>query len=348
MIPVGLDIGTGFVKVSASGRHLIFPSLIGRILTDDRSPGEATAAGGGQKKRIVERAGKGALDVGSNRHGSLIRPVRHGLPYDDAGFGLLVQEAIAMLGNGDSVAIVAGVPHDPHGDPKKHVENSTHIQKIINKHAKPELIRIVPQAYGTLKSCSKKFGTVINIGHGTTEIITVTKNGFPDGFSIDRAADFVISQLGAGQRREDYVNYERLLSADPKKTERLVRMLASHIADDVSRIKIVEPLILAGGGSQLPGIKERFEELLGVEITIPDNPTFANAVGYEMIAKELITKDRGGNNSSNDGTLRKDEPITDGHANIPKDAKPGPSSNISTSSIPKVQANVPQDTKSEQ
>lgn len=289
LIPVGLDIGTGFVKVSSGGKTTIFPSLIGRVISDGRKSGEIS----GKKKTLVEHAGNRALSVASHRHGIVTRPVSHGLPIDDSGFGSLAREAMRRLGvEPERSVIVLGIPHVPNGDEKTETANANRVTRIIKSSLNPYKIQIIPQAFGTLKSCKLGSGTIINIGHGTTEIISVTKDGYPDGFSIDKASGFVTSQLGTGRRREDYVNYKKLFEGNPGDTARLVRLLALHIADDVARIRTVEPLVLAGGGSQIPGMKEEFEKILKRDIVIPENPVYANAIGYEMIARTICEKTR--------------------------------------------------------
>ena len=315
LIPVGLDIGTGFVKASvgtlaangdqkhnginsssnSSSRTVTFPSLIGRIMSDvengrKKRPGDIAYRA---KRELVEQVGESAVAVASNRYGTIIRPVDRGLPHDDAGFGRLASEAMSRLGINDTsrTYVVLGIPHDPNGDAKTERASIDRIARNIKKSVNPYGVKITAQAYGTLKSCGRREGTVINIGHGTTEIISVAPSGYPDGFSIDRASAFVTSQLGSGRRRrESYVYHKKLFEENPAETARLVRLLAAHIADDVARIDIVEPVILAGGGSLIPGMREEFEKILKRQVTIPENPVYANAIGYEMIARDVCAR----------------------------------------------------------
>ncbi len=259
------------------------------------STGRDIDAVSGVKKRILFGVGKKALSIGSNRYGSVTRPVRGGLPHDAEGFGMLVKEAFLQIKAEPSESyIVSGIPYDPHEPSSTRKQKRDLVTRIITSAVKPHGVHIIPQAYGTLKACQKKAGTVINIGHGTTEIISIAEGGYPDGFSIDRAASFVTSQLDGGSRRESYVDHTKMFKSDPAATERLTMMLSRHIADDVARLKTVPPIILAGGGSQIPGMRKHFEDVLQSSVEVPENPIYANAMGYEIMARDRMNIPRNG------------------------------------------------------
>ncbi len=276
MIPIGLDIGTGYVKISGNGRKRKFPSLYSCMYSDGRGDIEDQKAPA-RKRVLVESTGMDALAMGSARNGVMIRPVKHGVPHNDSGFAALVREAVRSIGVSDpsQAVIAAGVTYDAQ-------DKVPQISRIITKTLSPGGLRIIPQAYGTLMSCKTRRGTVVNIGHGTTEIIAI-RDGMHEGTSIPKAVSFVTDQLD--KRRGSYVDYKSLLSRDEAMTARLVKLLAEHIADEVSRFGAsTEGIILAGGGSLLPGMRENLEAMLGVTITVPDDPVYSNAAGLEMIA----------------------------------------------------------------
>ncbi len=273
--PVGLDIGTGFTKVSGLGKQLSFPSLYASRYTDGR-----TIHNMNQSKNILEECvGRHAIPMGESRTGTMIRPVKHGLPCHDKGYSKLTTEALSLVGisNISDAYIVAGVTFDAKSGIKR-------IKRII-KSLKPHMIKIVPQAYGTMTYCNKKSGTVVNIGHGTTEVIHI-KSGVIEGSSIPKASNFVTDQLD--KTRGSYVNYKKLFSQNESLTQKLVYHLAEHIADEVTRIASHDNIILAGGGSLLPGMRENLEKILYTKTIVPDNPVFSNAIGLEMIAKTMV------------------------------------------------------------
>ena len=222
--------------------------------------------------------------IGGSRNGILIRPVKHGVPHDTHGFALLAKEAIKKAGIEDAgnCGIAVGITFDAKGARKK-------IQSIINGKLKPALCVVLPQAYGTLVSCGKKHGTVINIGHGTTEIIHIGAGGI-EGTSIDKASEFVTMQLAKKAKREAYLNYKSLFEEEPVQTAKLSELLARHIADEVSRMSIQGDIILAGGGSMIPNMKESLEKLLDRTLVTLDDPVYSNARGLEKLAIDAIKK----------------------------------------------------------
>ena len=310
MIPIGLDIGTGYVKISGNGRKRKFPSLYSCMYSDGRGDIEDQKAPA-RKRSLVESTGMEALAMGSARHGVMIRPVKHGVPHNDAGFAALAREAIRAIGISDpsQAVIAAGVTYDAQ-------DKVPQISRIITRTLSPGGLRIIPQAYGTLMFCRTKRGTVVNIGHGTTEIITI-RDGMHEGTSIPKAVSFVTDQLDKG--RGSYVDYKSLLARDEAMTARLVRLLAAHIADELSRVGTwsEDGIILAGGGALLPGMRESLEDILGTSITVPDDPVYSNAVGLEMIAAKNSGGGGGGGAAGRSGRTGETAPASAGDSQPP-------------------------------
>ena len=190
LTPVGLDIGTGFMKAVGGGKRSIFPSLVGKAYGGVARMGDMDVEGGG--RGMVEGAGTDALRIGESRNGVLIRPVRHGSPYDGRGYALLAREALKQVGVEPADAVVcAGITYDAR-------DQRDAVWRIL-KGIDPRMCVVIPQAVGTLVSCGRREGTVINIGHGTTEIMNIRSGGV-DGVSLEKAADLVVSQVS---RRTD-------------------------------------------------------------------------------------------------------------------------------------------------
>ncbi|ABK77299.1 hypothetical protein CENSYa_0666 [Cenarchaeum symbiosum A] len=232
------------------------------------------------RRALDEAVGEEAALMGGGRDGILIRPVMHGAPCDERGYGMLAQEALRRTGVESSrAAVVAGVPFDSR-------ENLRTVKRMITSKLSPASCLVLPQAYGTLVSCGRTEGCVINVGHGTTEIMSILR-GRIDGTSVQKASEFVTGQLSSRSKRAAYVEYGTLLKADPHATERLVGMLARHIADEASRMNLSTGVILAGGGSLMPTMRETLEGMLGIKMTIPEDPVFSNAIGLEKMAATI-------------------------------------------------------------
>ena len=289
LIPVGLDIGSGWTKACGNGRKTKFPSLYScmhplGLTTVEQLDGMT----GAKKNRLVEAVGTGAISLSQNPKAILVRPVRHGMPYMATGYARLAAEALKRLGIRDGefgqAAICAGITYDMRAK-RKLVKNA------IMSGVRPAACSVAPQALGTLIASGRSEGFVINIGHGTTEIISITGGGTVEGTSISKATDFVISQLAPGSDRTAYVNPEGLLKKNPAVTARLVKLLAEHIADEAVRMHMspssAHGIILTGGGSQLPGMVGALSSILSQPIGVATDPVMSNAVGFEKKAASL-------------------------------------------------------------
>ena len=278
-IPVGLDIGTGYAKVSGNKKKAVFPTLCAmaqaKSVRDIEDMDISSDGGSG----IIERVGDDAVGLDLRREWIMIRPVRHGLPYDRRGYAMVARHALKMIGvKPERSVICAGVTYDA----KKY---RSIVHKIIMS-LKPASCAVIPQVIGTLVSCGRESGMVINIGHGTTEIISV-HGGSADGISIPKASDFVISQISRQNSKSAYVDHEDLFAKNATAVGRLVPMLAAHIADEVVRIGSPDEVVLAGGGSLIPGMADALSKAVGCSVIPVDDPVMSNAVGFEAKAAVL-------------------------------------------------------------
>jgi len=66
----------------------------------------------------------------------------------------------------------------------------------------------------------------------------------------------------------------------------IVRAVARNILSMVKGKQIKSPCIFTGGGALLKSLKKAFEEELGFDIIVPENPIFTGAYGASLYAKE--------------------------------------------------------------
>ena len=276
-IPVGLDVGTGFTKIIGGGKRAFFPSLVGKAYGGVARMADMDVEGGG--RGMVEGAGTEAVRIGGARNGILVRPVKHGRPYDGRGYALLAREALKQIDVEPPDAVIcAGITYDAR-------DQRDAVWRIL-RGIGPHRCVVIPQAVGTLVSCGRREGMVINIGHGTTEIMNIRSGGV-DGVSLEKAADFVVSQVSRRTDKGAYVGYASLFETNAPAVRKLVLLLAAHIADEAARMGVQDEVILAGGGSQIPGMGDALGAAMKCSITTVDDPVMSNAIGFEAKAKSI-------------------------------------------------------------
>lgn len=185
---------------------------------------------------------------------------------------------------------------------------------------------VMPEPYGAYYYLLKTRGEekamdsiLIDIGYGTTDILTLYQGSVlrTASSSINEAVDTVTSKLAdkLSEKADTNVKPESLMTSlereDKKVTiggrtydvgpqiESISTFVARSIVDEVRRVMsnlptdaVINYYILEGGGSYLFGdlIKEQLLDE-GIiqdpnDLIIPDDPVFANAKGFEMIAKK--------------------------------------------------------------
>ena len=287
-IPVGLDIGTGYAKVSGNKKKAVFPTLCAMAQARSVRNVADMDIGSDGGSGIIERVGNDAVGLDLRREWVMVRPVMHGLPYDRRRYAMVARHALKLIGvKPERSVICAGVTYD--------VKRYRGVVRNIIMSLKPASCAVIPQAVGTLVSCGRESGMVINIGHGTTEVISV-HGGSADGISIPKASDFVISQISRQNSKSAYVDHEDLFAKNATAVGRLVPMLAAHIADEVVRIGSPDEVVLAGGGSLIPGMADALSKAVGCSVIPVDDPVMSNAVGFE--AKAAVIAGRLGDESS--------------------------------------------------
>ncbi len=299
---VGLDIGSGFTKCFDGERRLIFPSVYAY-----RQPSlwEDSAS-------TVEGVGEEALKIARYPGAVTLYPVIDGRPQHQA-FLKLAEEALRRLETRfySKVFLVSGLPYETGRD-----ERETIKQQIRNR-LEVDGLAVYPQSLGTLFDLDLKSGTVINIGHGTTEILVVEDLNVLGGTSDPLASDYIIQTLtnhiqgkhGFKPTTENILDLitgkTSEITAFEKPTVRRVEVedrietAVEHLAEKICyetrliltqlppNLKCTANIVLSGGGSLITGVKEKIAEMLGVEVKTPSNPIFSNVHGFYKMGMKL-------------------------------------------------------------
>lgn len=62
--------------------------------------------------------------------------------------------------------------------------------------------------------------------------------------------------------------------------------IAERIAGMVSSLGVAERIVFCGGGARNVGVRDAIAHRVGVEVIVPDEPQFVNAVGAALLARE--------------------------------------------------------------
>jgi len=165
---------------------------------------------------------------------------------------------------------------------------------------------IVPQAFGTAVYMGISDAIVINIGHGTTEYQVVENNIPSVGYSDSMAASILINDR-TNAEYTDKNNFDT-----PEVKRELVRLVA-YIKNQYEKLRAKSPkkypLVIAGGGILIPGMKEEITKQFKKEFQVPDNPVFSNAIGMHRHAQKKSKVKPKEPAPSTENTV---EPTTDG------------------------------------
>jgi len=165
---VGLDIGSGFTKCYDGENKVVFPSVYCY-----RQPTAWEDESG-----IIEGVGEKALEIAEHPNTVKLYPIINGKPQYQV-FIKIAEEALKRVGVDlrDPVPLVSGLPYETGKQERKEVE------ALLRKHLSLSNLSIYPQALGTLFDLDLKSGTVINIGHATTELLIIEKLNILGGIS---------------------------------------------------------------------------------------------------------------------------------------------------------------------
>jgi actin-like ATPase involved in cell morphogenesis len=304
---VGLDIGSGYTKCFDGTSRIIFPSIYSY-----REPGLWE-----DREGVIEAVGEQALVVAQNPNAVTLYPVIDGKPQHQA-FVKLVKEALKRLQIGffEDVCLVTGLPYESGKDDRERIKNllrdRLHLKELV----------AYPQAIGTLFDLDLQSATVINIGHGTTEIVLIEKLNVLGGMSEPLASDYIITSLsnfiqskhGFKPTTDNLVafisgkidvitafgkNFVHRKDTDAQLQSVVDQSVLDHLAEKIAydaqylltqlppNLDCATRIILSGGGSLIAGIREAIEQELNCKLLVPSDPIFSNVSGFYKMGRKL-------------------------------------------------------------
>lgn len=261
---------------------------------------------------MTEAVGEKALEIAQYPNTITLYPVIDGKP-EHRTYVKLAEEALSRLKIPfyEDVYLVTGLPYEIS---KKERER---IKSLLKDELHSTEVTVYPQAVGTLFESGLQSASVINIGHGTTEIIFVEKLNVLSGMSEPLASDYIITALSnfvqtrygfkptmdslvallSGKKdsitafgkpsvvRENIEN--ELQSTTVSLVEKLTYDARYILAQLPPNLECANTIILSGGGSLIKGIPEALKQQLGCNLSVPSDPIFSNASGFLKIGRKL-------------------------------------------------------------
>ncbi len=310
-MPLGLDIGTGFVKIAyGANRTARFPSIISRgrdIDLDGFASGNGGGGGGGGGANVIH-IGYDAAKYERIRSMTIHTPVYRGAPTNMGDYVAIVRHALDTVISGGnsakgaadgsssssssgssgntrnndnsrnssnrygSMIIVGGIPYSARNEAQK-------IKNEITKALKPKFFGLIYQARATLIHEGVEDGIVCHIGHGTTELMALVHGRTAQAKTIRRGVGDIVSEMT--DSKVQYINSEIFTQDTPDLTEQRMR-LAGQISDVLEKM-VVDfadlPVICAGGGVMIPKLIQEIRNDIITDVRIAQDPVFSNALG---------------------------------------------------------------------
>jgi actin-like ATPase involved in cell morphogenesis len=299
---VALDIGSGFTKCFDGQQRIIFPSVYSY-----RQPGLWE-----DKEGIVEAVGEKALEIAQHLNAVTLYPVIDGKPQHQA-FIKLAEEALDRLKIHfyEDACLVTGLPYETGKEDREQVKSLLKDKLHLNELA------VYPQAVGTLFDLDLQSATVINIGHGTTEIVLIEKLNVLGGMSESLASDYILTGLSNSiQANQGFKpTTDSLIALVSGKIESITAFgkapvfrkdidgqlqgVVYHLVEKIayntrylltqlpSNLECATRIVLSGGGSLIGGIRESIEQQLNCKLFVPSDPIFSNVIGFYKMGKRL-------------------------------------------------------------
>jgi actin-related protein len=271
MPAIGLDMGTGFVKIVSDGKSLVIPSLYAY-----RDPGAWEKT----DQRIIA-LGEEAKNLQKYPDAVVLRPVQEGRPVDMKSFEALVTYSVKKIlepcdpvANMSETRMVIGLPYSAKDDRQR-------VAKLVQSAINPKMVLVVPQAIGTLIDQDRQRGIVLSIGQGTSELVAFEDSSPVDGQSIPQASDFITGQFGEFAHL-DFEVYSKNTAAVAKGVEKLSDILANRTLGFRSRLGSDYDIIVSGGGIKIPGMQEALARKIK-KFVVPDDPVLSNAKGLHKL-----------------------------------------------------------------
>jgi actin-like ATPase involved in cell morphogenesis len=299
---VALDIGSGYTKCFDGTQRIIFPSIYSYRqagLWEDR-------------EAIVEAVGEQALVIAQHPNAVTLYPVIDGKPQHQA-FIKLAEEALRRLKIHfyEDICLVTGLPYETGKQDRELIKNQLKNKMHLNELA------VYPQAVGTLFEMDLQSATVINIGHGTTEIAVIEKLNVLGGMSEPLASDYILNSLSDFiQAKHGFKpTTDSLIALISGKTDSItafgkspvnvkdlgsqLRNAVDHLVEKISynaryqltqlpsNLDCTKTIVLSGGGSMMAGVVESVEQQLNCKPLVPSAPIFSNVLGFHKMGRKL-------------------------------------------------------------
>jgi len=299
---VALDIGSGFTKCVSCDQRIVFPSVYSYRqagLWEDRDD-------------TVEAVGEQALVIAQHPNAVTLYPVIDGKPQHEA-FIKLAEEAPRRLNIHffEEICLVTGLPYETGKQDREQIKNQLKDKLRLNHLA------VYPQAVGTLFDIDLQSATVINIGHGTTEIAVIEKLNMLGGMSEPLASDYVLTSLSNFiQSKHGFKpTTDSLIALVSGKTDCItafgkspvnrkdldiqLQSTADHLVEKISyntryllaqlpsNLECMKAIVLSGGGSLMGGLHEMVEQQLACTVLTPADPIFSNVQGFYKMGRKL-------------------------------------------------------------
>jgi len=298
---VALDIGSGYTKCFDGNQRIIFPSAYSHRQPGLWEDGEGT----------VEAVGEQALVIAQHPNAVTLYPVIDGKPQHQA-FIKLAEEALRRLNIHfyEDVCLVTGLPYETGKQDRER------IKELLEDKLRLKQLAVYPQAVGTLFDLDLQSATVINIGHGTTEIAVIEKLNVLGGMSEPLASDYILSSLSnIIQSKSGFKpTTDSLISLVSGKTDTItafgksvhrkdldtqLQSTVDHLAEKIgyntrylltqlpSNLECTNTIVLSGGGSLIKGMREMMERQLACSVVTPSVPIFSNVLGFYKMGRKL-------------------------------------------------------------
>jgi len=274
---IGLDIGTGTVKVATIHGTFSFPSIIAKGKSLELESKEMTLVG------------EDAVKAESIKSMVLKTPVYRGVPTSINDYLELIthgiNKAMSMQKNPlqstqkySECIIVAGIPYSA----KQYISK---IKSAVMSTINPKFFGLMYQAKATLDNENMSAGIICHIGHGTTEIMVINHGSIAHAQTIPHGVGDITSVIS--NSKTSYLKWE-IFSKNTTQLEEQRGILAAHISDALEKVILDYPgipVICAGGGALVPRlIGEIKNDIIGT-IKVASNPVFSNALGMLKKAK---------------------------------------------------------------
>ena len=299
---IGLDIGSGFTKCFDGKQKIIFPSVYSY-----RQPNLWE-----ENSEIIEGIGESALEISQHPNAVTLYPVIDGIPQHSA-YTKLAEEALRRLKIHffEDICLVTGLPYEIGKAEKERIKELLKDELSLNE------ISAYPQSIGTLFDIELKSATVINIGHGTTEILIVENLNSLFGMSEPLASDYILTALSnhihskygfkpstnnivdlVSGKIDEITTFDKT-TVHKKEIENQLRDSVKHLSDKICyniryllsqlppNLKCSKKIVLSGGGSLISGMCKAIEQGLNCKVTQPSDPIFSNVYGFYKMGKKL-------------------------------------------------------------